>query len=293
MATIRRHAPSNVNYGNIKGVQSSLLDTHPTIEFLASDNQLNFFAAPSSGIPRPNVPIGLSSGSEMQRSWYSSALDQYPGRIRIVRPSKDHPESIYSRQIGTAGYPALSNDQVVHQHLGDLLAAGPWREASSVILSNAVRIDSCSRPDCCLEEYSPDRLSHLTGDVTLNIYASEYDQAVAVQLQGVPQTTHLRDCLFSAIQEFSNGVGDARPTKEIVFMAERIADEAFDKTIQPEITVDIDGALSFDLRLANGWLLLAEIDVYGTCDASVYDDREGKLLQRLPRATCEDLISMF
>ena len=65
------------------------------------------------------------------------------------------------------------------------------------------------------------------------------------------------------------------------------------RTVEPEITVDVDGALSFDLRLANGWLLLAELDPDGALDASIYDDRQGILIKRLPRTTDSELIAWF
>ena len=68
---------------------------------------------------------------------------------------------------------------------------------------------------------------------------------------------------------------------------------AVEKTVEPEITVDVDGALSFDLRLASGLLLLAELALDGTLDASIYDDRQGVLIKRLPQATDYELIAWF
>ena len=63
--------------------------------------------------------------------------------------------------------------------------------------------------------------------------------------------------------------------------------------MEPEITVDVDGALSFDLRLTSGLLILAELDLFGELDASVYDDREGILVRRLPQTTESELIGLF
>ena len=76
-------------------------------------------------------------------------------------------------------------------------------------------------------------------------------------------------------------------------MAVRITEAALDKTVEPEVTLDVDGALSFDLRLTNGLLILAELDVYGGLDASVYDDHEGILVQRLAQTTESELIGLF
>ena len=60
-----------------------------------------------------------------------------------------------------------------------------------------------------------------------------------------------------------------------------------------KITLDVDGALSFDLRLSKGWLVLAELDPDGTLDASIYDDRQGILIKRLPHTTDSELIAWF
>ena len=103
----------------------------------------------------------------------------------------------------------------------------------------------------------------------------------------------LETARHSAVSEFANGHEGARPLADAVSMADRIATAAVEKTVEPEITVDVDGALSFDLRLANGWLVLAELDIDGTLDASVYDDRQGILVKRLPHTTDSELIAWF
>ena len=95
-----------------------------------------------------------------------------------------------------------------------------------------------------------------------------------------------------ALEEFATGVeGASRPAGTIVDTARRVAEAARD-TVDPEISVDVDGALSFDLRLANGWLVLAELDPDGSLDASIYD-QNGHLVKRLPRATEAALIDSF
>ncbi len=99
--------------------------------------------------------------------------------------------------------------------------------------------------------------------------------------------------LHPAVHSFSGGFGGKRPTVAVIEAASRIAAAALDKTVEPEITVDVDGALSFDLRLANGLLVFAELDIGGSIDASIYDDREGILIKRLPKATESELIGWF
>ena len=103
----------------------------------------------------------------------------------------------------------------------------------------------------------------------------------------------LETAQYPAIRAFSIGHEGKRPSVSVVSMADRIAKAAGDKTVEPEITVDVDGALSFDLRLSNGWLVLAELDLDGALDASIYDDRQGILIKRLPQATDSELIAWF
>lgn len=89
------------------------------------------------------------------------------------------------------------------------------------------------------------------------------------------------------VQEFAAGLDGIIPSPETVAMAGRLARAAIANTVEPELAVDVDGALSFDLRLNNGLLLLAELDLDGYFDASVYDDQNGPAVrvQRLPKAT--------
>ena len=99
--------------------------------------------------------------------------------------------------------------------------------------------------------------------------------------------------LHPAVQAFAEGIGGASPSTEVVEMAHRIALAAVDKTIEPDISVDVDGALSFDLRLANGLLLMAELSVGGTLDAGVVDDERGVIVEHLPNPTVEGLVRRF
>ena len=78
----------------------------------------------------------------------------------------------------------------------------------------------------------------------------------------------LETAQHSAIRVFSIGHEGKRPSVSVVSMADRIAKAAVDKTVEPEITVDADGALSFDLRLTSGRLVLAELDLDGAFAAS-------------------------
>ena len=94
-------------------------------------------------------------------------------------------------------------------------------------------------------------------------------------------------------QEFALGVDGVRPTAGVVDMAVRIVQAAVERTADAEFSVDVDGALSFVLRLTDGRLILAELDPDGSLDASRYDDDHGKNVKRLRQATAEDLIRLF
>ena len=94
------------------------------------------------------------------------------------------------------------------------------------------------------------------------------------------------------ITEFARGIDGERPDEEVVRIATEIARIAADRTEDPEITVDVDGALSFDLRLRGGQLVLAEIDMFGRIDFSVYN-AANELEQHHPKATWEDLIAVI
>ena len=87
--------------------------------------------------------------------------------------------------------------------------------------------------------------------------------------------------------DFGNGLEDW-----VCAVATHIAKVSLDKTVEPEITVDVDGALSFDLRLTDGRLVLAELEPGGTLDASVYD-QQGSLVTRLRQVTEADLVALF
>ena len=103
----------------------------------------------------------------------------------------------------------------------------------------------------------------------------------------------LETTLHPAVQTFAEGVGGVQPATDVVEIAHRIALAAIHKTIEPEISVDVDGALSFDLRLANGLLMFAELGVNGTLDAGIIDDEQGTIVERLRDTTAEELIRCF
>ena len=95
-----------------------------------------------------------------------------------------------------------------------------------------------------------------------------------------------------AIVVFATGLDGRQPEPGVVETANKIAAAALSMIVGPEVSVDVDGALSFDLRTNDGRLILAELGPDGGLDASVYDSQD-KLLKRMPAATAAELIARF
>lgn len=95
------------------------------------------------------------------------------------------------------------------------------------------------------------------------------------------------------VQEFAAGLDGVTPSPETVAIAGRLAQAVLDYTAEPALAVDVDGALSFDLRLRNGLLLLAELSVAGTLDVGVYDPAAGKEIRHFPQATADQLLDLL
>ena len=85
------------------------------------------------------------------------------------------------------------------------------------------------------------------------------------------------------------------PSPGVVRLARRLSIAALSKTHEPEITVDVDGAVSFDLRLANGMLMFAELKADGTLNLSVLDDRgqDARVVRHLPSATESEFVDQL
>ena len=105
--------------------------------------------------------------------------------------------------------------------------------------------------------------------------------------------TEIENAAKAALAEFAAGLDGKRPEPWVVEMAARIVNAALAKTREPDISVDdADGALSFDLELSDGYLMMAELYIDGNIDASVYDAQK-KLAHRMPSATESDIIAWF
>ena len=104
------------------------------------------------------------------------------------------------------------------------------------------------------------------------------------------KASETRAAVAAALEEFAAGPDGKRPEERVVEMATRIANAALLKTREPEISVDVDGALSFDLELPGGRLLLAELEIDGSINAGVYDPPM-EPVELMPNAAEVDIIS--
>ena len=77
------------------------------------------------------------------------------------------------------------------------------------------------------------------------------------------------------------------PGDDVVNLARALVKNAEQRTHQPEITIDVDGALSFDLRLTSGLLMFAELAIDGKLDITILNDsgQESFVVIHLSEAT--------
>ena len=99
----------------------------------------------------------------------------------------------------------------------------------------------------------------------------------------------------TVVQQFASGFRGEQPSPSVIEAAVQLFTTGSAETDAPEFTVDVDGALSIDLRLNNGLRMLAELTIDGSLDAGFYDDRsdDGRVqeVKYLPQTTAEELIA--
>lgn len=94
-----------------------------------------------------------------------------------------------------------------------------------------------------------------------------------------------------AVAEFSAGVEGCPPPAWVVELGAELV-RAAGKLNQPEFSVDVDGALSIDLLLADGCRVMAELTVDGRLFASVYNP-DGERVNRLRDATAAEFAALL
>ena len=107
------------------------------------------------------------------------------------------------------------------------------------------------------------------------------------------RSTEIEAATKAALAEFAEGLDGKRPEPWVVEMAARIVNEALAKTVKHDISFDDEEcAVSFDLELSNGHLILAELWSDGSIDASVYN-HERRCVKRMPKASESDMLALF
>ena len=118
---------------------------------------------------------------------------------------------------------------------------------------------------------------------------------------GEPVTTD-ESPLHPAVESFSKGFAGVYPSDDTLETATMIVEAATRMVYKREIDVDeTDGALSFQLRLETGYLVISELSVEGNLHANVYNDEdpnpnasiEDIWVKHLPQVSAADLIAWF
>ena len=107
---------------------------------------------------------------------------------------------------------------------------------------------------------------------------------------------HLAESLHAITLLFAEGFDDVKPSMTTLAKADRIVRAALETSGPSEIDVDdVSGALSFDLRLCDGRLLLAELEIDGGLTADLFDDRgEGvEWVTHFPNPSSRDLVDLL
>ena len=121
---------------------------------------------------------------------------------------------------------------------------------------------------------------------------AEQRSAAELVVEVVPPSPILPPVVEAELMEFSAGLGGVCPTEEAIRIARVLSEAAVRHVAHPDITVDIDGELSFDLRLDDGRLVFAELGLDGQLDVGVYG-RDNQMLDHDAEATCTYLLSII
>lgn len=106
-------------------------------------------------------------------------------------------------------------------------------------------------------------------------------------------TTPFPNALQNELDQFTQGLAPAKPpTKEVVDMATRILHVVLENAPVPDVTIDTAGALSFDMRLNDRRLIMAELEADGSINVGEYDSQD-ELIKFLPLATESEFISIL
>ena len=118
-------------------------------------------------------------------------------------------------------------------------------------------------------------------------WESEVASSLTAPLSSLP------DELKDELAQFAVGLeAEQPPTKEVVDMATRILHVVVENAPVPDVIVDTAGALSFDMRLNDRRLIMAELEADGSINVGEYDAQD-ELIKFIPLATEAEFISIL
>lgn len=238
----------------------------------------------------------------------SPALEQYfgPTRVRedtfVGEPSRD-----WSAEY-SIGYVSMSEDvaNCRDRLVGDTSSAAPpvriWGApvyAPDMLPLNApFGSPPAAQRDVRLRvltgngDSSPGSLSAIDHLNALLAFCTDERSPRVLAVADAETSPTLPPVVEAELAEFSAGLGGQCPTAEAVRIARLVSAAAVRHVQHPGITVDIDGELSFDLRLKDGRLVFAELGFDGLLDVGVYGS-DGRMLEHDAQATCAYLLSVI
>ena len=134
-----------------------------------------------------------------------------------------------------------------------------------------------------------------------NLFARIAERTVILEVK-TPTSVRLSDAtcdrlsLHDATLAFSEGFEGIRPSRNTLENAESLVRAAISKCARADIDVDDStGSLAFDLRLRDGTLLFAEIDIFGELNADLFDDKgeEAIWVKHFPNPSFSDLMDIL
>lgn len=117
---------------------------------------------------------------------------------------------------------------------------------------------------------------------------------VSAEYERVDELVHLfRFGVHPALSNFAKGKEGVCPDTETLSLARSLIEVATQRVPNPDIQVDFEGSLSFDLQLPNGHWLLADLFIDGQFDVSVYNRAAKEWVVNYPHATANQFASLF
>ena len=222
-----------------------------------------------------HVPAhNLSSGSH---SMWPGKSDSHATQLKSensIYVANEEPFTIQDHNLGVVlnafGQPVLASVPISHDSL-----ASPGTASILYIHDNKLKPWSSSATDAFVLTSEPKPVSEIP-----------YGHAEFAIESDIPQH------LIEELEEFEKGIEGIKPTISVVQSAHRIVAVANEFVPDPDVTVDIDGELSFYLTLSDGRLVMAELAIGGSIDASVYDPQD-RLLDRFPATTADAFVSIL